>query len=309
MKKIKLLLLCAIGGMMVACSNESDFNEDANKQEIKVSAGIHGLLTRAAQDPTLLQDQTFYDGSKFKLYLKKGSVGGANVEGTPSAGYFTVTKSSSGFSFDQKGYYPTDGSSVVAYAIYPYTVEKDQESFEVATNQSTDAAYRANDLMYAYKADNIQTSDPIQLNFKHCLAKVIVKVVADDGTTANSALNGYTVSTCDFYTTAKLDWSGTSLYAEADTDNGNFGSINLGTYNISNGLSALIPEQQYVPSNPLFTFTSGGNTYEYTPSAPIMFYEGYVYTFKLKLSKTSITGSYSTNTWEAEDDIEGTLTK
>lgn len=302
-------MLWTIGGMMVACSNESDYKEDANKQEIKVSAGIHGLLTRTAQDPTLLQDQTFYDGSKFKLYLKKGSMTGSNVEGTPSAGYFTVTKSSSGFAFDKTGYYPTDGSSVVAFAIYPSTVEKDQETFEVATDQSTAAAYRANDLMYAYKADNAQTSDPIQLNFQHCFAKIVVKVVADDGTTANSALNGYSVSTCDLYTTAKLDWSGTSLYAEADTDNGNSSSINLGTYNSADGLSAIIVEQQYVPYEPLFTFTNGSNTYSYKASAPIDLGAGYVYTFKLKLSKTGITGSYSTNTWQAENDIEGTLKK
>lgn len=307
MKKIKLLLLCAIGGMMVACSNESDFNEDANKQEIKVSAGIHGLLTRAAQDPTLLQDQTFYDGSKFKLYLKKGSVGGANVEGTPSAGYFTVTKSSSGFSLDQKGYYPTDGSSVVAYAIYPYTVEKDQESFEVATNQSTDAAYRANDLMYAYKADNIQTSDPIQLNFKHCLAKVIVKVVADDGTTANSALNGYTVSTCDLYTTARLTWENTYLEAVAN-ESENSGSINLGTYNSANGLSAVIVPQQLTPSHNLFIFSKDGVTYKYHPTSLLSLDEGCVYTFSLKLSKTGITGSFTTATWDPYDET-GTLSK
>lgn len=306
----QFLIAVCVGTMLAACSNESDYKENANKQEIKVSAGIHGLLTRTAQDPSLLQDESFYDGAQFKLYLTKGTMEGSNVEGTPASGYFKVTKSGSQYSFDKTGYYPTDGSAVVAFALYPTTLEKNQETFEIATDQSTAAAYRANDLMYAIKGGNTQTSNPIILDFQHLLAKIIVKVVADDGTTANSALNGYTVSSFELYTTLKFDWESSPLYAEADIDNGNMGSINLGTYNGAEGLSAVIPEQTYVPSEPLFTFTKNGNTYTYTHNEPITFSAGYKYIFKLKLSKTGITGSYTTNTW-ADDgkDYTGTLTK
>ena len=305
----QFLIAVCVGTMLAACSNESDYKENANKQEIKVSAGIHGLLTRTAQDPSLLQDESFYDGAQFKLYLTKGTMEGDNVEGTPASGYFKVTKSGSQYSFDKTGYYPTDGSAVVAFALYPSTLEKDQENFEIATDQSTAEDYRANDLMYAYKEDNFQTSNPIQLDFQHLLAKIIVKVVADDGTTANSALNGYTVSTCNLYTTLKFDWESSPLYAEADTNNGNMGTINLGTYNGAEGLSAVIPEQQYVPTEPLFTFTKGGNAYTYKPTEFINFSAGYKYIFKLKLSKTGITGSYTTNTWEDGQDYTGTLAK
>lgn len=161
--------------VMASCSNSNDEYSAEQKKEIKVTAGITGLLTRVGQDATLLQDETFYNGSSFRLYL-------TNVT-APSVGYFTVTKNASDFTFDQTAYYPTNGSTVNAFALYPSTVSRDDERFTVQSDQSTAANYRASDLMYAYKADNSQTTGTINLNFSHCLTKVIVHVVGEDGTT------------------------------------------------------------------------------------------------------------------------------
>ena len=79
-----------------------------------------------------------------------------------------------------------------AFAIYPSTVAKGASSFSVVTMQSVGGAYNASELMYAYKANNTSSSNPISLQFKHCLSKIVVKVVNADGSPCYE-LDGYDV--------------------------------------------------------------------------------------------------------------------
>ena len=74
MKIKSILIVACIGMMFAACSNhsEEEYSLDSTK-EIKLTANISNLSTRATDDADLLQNTAFQDGELINIYMTKSS--------------------------------------------------------------------------------------------------------------------------------------------------------------------------------------------------------------------------------------------
>lgn len=301
MKKKQIFSVIVASVLLTACSNSSEEYSAEKKEEIKVTAEINGILTRAEQNAAVLQDNAFANGSAFRLYLTSG---GSAISGTPGAGYFTVTKNNTAYTFDTPAYYPSYSTSVDAFAIYPLSVNKGQTTFSVLNDQQGDGQYKASDLMYAYKGGNLANAGAIPLKFYHCLCKIVIQVVNSDNTPSNE-LDGYEVTLDDLATTIGLSFSDNKISTVDDSETDD-DIINFGEYG-GNGVSAIVVPQLLTPGD-YFYFKYDGNTFSYWIDMPMELVGGNVYTFKLQVEKASLSGSYSIEPWD-NSDIDGELSK
>lgn len=140
-----------------------------------------------------------------------------------------------------------------AFAIYPSTVAKGASSFSVVTMQSVGGAYNASELMYAYKANNTSSSNPISLQFKHCLSKIVVKVVNADGSPCYE-LDGYDVEIEGLCVTGGLSFANNSISVVDDSETGET-VIELGSYDGNYGVTAIVIPQLFTPADYIFLKT------------------------------------------------------
>ena len=69
------------------------------------------------------------------------------------------------------------------YAYYPYisgVTDVDEQPFAVATDQSAEGAYEASDLLWAKAAGVAQSDGAVQLEMKHAMSRLVVKIVAGE---------------------------------------------------------------------------------------------------------------------------------
>lgn len=314
MKATKIISACAVLVALASCSNDHVISQPgAEDTPIRIQANVGAVTTKAASS---IQGTQFDANEKIGIFLKEHlSSGETNVatytnpiEGTVNS--TTQTKIDLG----PTQYFPSNGRSVDCLAIYPKQfnstdIKNSTRSFSVEEDQSTDAKYKASDLMYAYK-ENTTKGNPIELTFKHLLSKIIVEVVAD-GSVSNSVLSDVYV---DLLTTNK-----TIDITVGDIDQGNPSSaksvtvgttpseqttIKLGqpTYSSGNtktGEVAAIIVPQTINSSTQFIKVrlnnTGGTgadyaTYTYAPSSNVTFAgsTSYKYTITIKAGSISV---------------------
>ena len=105
-------------------------------------------------------------------------------------------------------YYPTSGNGVNIYALYP-TTTKAGELFTIKDDQSTDANYKASDLMYGKPASNpvSPSANAVNIKFSHLLSKVTINLIAGANVTSlegakvellgvkpSTTINGYSIT-------------------------------------------------------------------------------------------------------------------
>lgn len=157
--------------MLTACSSDSDLQSPAEK-EIQLFSQV-AQSTRAADDADNLQVTQLASGTKITVKVKENA-------STPSVDYPLATYTadgSGGLSLPEgmKQYYPANGNGVNIYAFHPMGVGS---TFEVQTDQKTDANYIKSDLMWASLSDINADSSPAQrtLVFRHKLSKIVVEI-------------------------------------------------------------------------------------------------------------------------------------
>lgn len=182
MKKLAFLSACLL---TMACSSEqypSDAPARGDGLTVKLSASggsynlTEGGKTRAA-DGLYTGDTGFTGGETVKVFKMVG-------EDTESADYSVGAPSDGKSDLTAVGdelRYPASGTTTL-YAVYP---SASTESHVVKRDQTTDAAYKASDLMYA-PAVNVTKEQRAQvqnLDFKHQLVKlkVVVNKTAEVG--------------------------------------------------------------------------------------------------------------------------------
>ena len=192
-------------------------------------------------------------------------------------------------------YYPGDGSNVDIRAYYPSTAG---ESFTVSSDQTTDANYKASDLMFASVSDQARSTSAINLAFAHQMAKIIVNTTAAEG--SDITITGITLKNIKptvTFTPAAADVANVVGAASGE-------AVDI---TMTNNGAALIPAQA-VNGNFLVITTSAGNaTYSLTKT----FAAGHQYTINLTVSSAEIgtttaitgwsdggTGSFPANTMQ-----------
>ena len=132
---------------------------------------ISGGMTRAA-DGLYSATSGFSGGETVRVFMNSSSSSSDYTVGSPTAGVSSLTGGSL--------YYPPSGS-ISLFAIYPAA---SASSHTVTYDQTSDANYKASDLMYATKAvDQADKANAQNLVFAHQLVKLKLNIIKGAGIT------------------------------------------------------------------------------------------------------------------------------
>ena len=211
--KIKILSNGAAGAALLAallftsCARD-DFDWLIGTA-INVTASAEEPTTRAASN---IQTTTFDAGAQLNAYYK--ITGGEAIGRTPTV-LTAVAADANGknrLTPDVQPYYPSAGT-VDIMALYPKDIAtKDITSFTVLADQQAEADYKKSDLMWAGITGQGKTPEDVNLEFKHLMAKMTVKVTGKEGVLVKKVSLvdivrkvDITTLTADAYTLADID--------------------------------------------------------------------------------------------------------
>ena len=293
----KYFILAAAALTMVACSNdESESNAVAQSDAISFTAGMaNDGVTRAG---VTIQGAAFAAGEDVK------------IEVTPSGGSMTSAIYTTAAASDGKNAlsvkagstaftWPANGTIAIK-AFYPSSVTSTTENFTVNVDQSTEANYKASDLMYATPIDaQAKQAGAVGLTFNHALTKIIVNLTAGTGVTADD------IAACTVTLSAKKTAAITS--GVAGDASGDATTITMGTG--ANNAAIIVPQSYAADANFITVTTAGNHAKTFQLSTAKEFTAGKVYTYNLTVNMAEITMQSTTiSEWTPEDAIEGSVT-
>ena len=168
----KNMIFAAIAALaLTACSNDDDIKVGGDNA-ILLTSSLNVAETRAATD---IQTSAFDAGETVDVYITEHN-GGNNPTTYPQPIEYT-TGAGGALTVGTQYYYPTSGNGVNIYALYPATAATG-ELFTIADDQSTDANYKASDLMYGKPASNpvSPSANAVNIKFTHLLSKVTINL-------------------------------------------------------------------------------------------------------------------------------------
>lgn len=177
----KNMIFAAIAALaLTACSNDDEVKVGGDNA-ILLTSSLNVAETRAA---TNIQTSAFDAGETVDVYITE------NEPGTNETHYnqpiLATTKTGGALDLqDGPYYYPTSGNGVNIYALYPATAATG-ELFTIKEDQSTDANYKASDLMYGKPASNpvSPSANAVNIQFTHLLSKVTINLIAGANVTS-----------------------------------------------------------------------------------------------------------------------------
>ena len=167
------MILAAIAALaLTACSNDDEVKVGGDNA-ILLTSSLNVAETRAATD---IQTSAFDAGETVDVYITENN-GGNNPTTYPQPIEYS-TAAGGALTVGTQYYYPTSGNGVNIYALYP-TTTKAGELFTIKDDQSTDANYKASDLMYGKPASNpvSPSANAVDIQFSHLLSKVTINLI------------------------------------------------------------------------------------------------------------------------------------
>lgn len=342
MKKFKALLVMGVAAMTIAsCSNDMELKSASQgTTPIQLSTYIGNqsttrVVTNAAYSGSgtytfNLQDNQFLSsiGNTFNLSWLSAIDNNIGVYFKDNAEQNPIQYTNpykyrclgNGGLRGSEVYYPTSGSTIDIYAVYPNndkvvnsqnTATEDANyygnsglpndiptalNFTVQTDQTNHLNYCSSDFMYAKLANQNVNGSPVTLGFKHMLSKIRVNLNVSDETMKSRLNNANLLLTNVKKTTTLNVMTGEMTNPTSD------GNVKImyfsgnAEYDLSNdanndntpdeifGLGIIVP--QTIPANTKFITIelSNGDTYSYTvPEGGLTFESGKMYTFNINL--------------------------
>jgi len=256
--------------MLAGCT--ADEQDEANGLvPLSLSAEIQAEeVTRAGT--SLLN--SFSDGDALGINLTSCINGSgealATTTYTVGTGFASQPYISVGQTATVTGYYPSSAASAT--------------SFSVQADQTTDANYKASDLMFAAAQSATKASPSPTLTFTHKMAKLIVNVTAESGVSSITSVTLNNIS-------RTVDWT---------ANTGTLGDLsNSGDITMSNGGAALIPPQTTSESNNFLTIVTNAGTATYKLGKE--FAGSSVYTININVGLTNINASTTITGWTGNE--------
>ena len=180
--KPSFLLVAAAALTLAACGNDENLND--GPVPIRLSSSLE-VQTRAATD---IQGNAFDANEKVDVFIMEDVPTGQTAT-TVYDQPLVYTTGGNGAMNPTGGqpYFPTSGNGVNIYAYYPvdvayYIEDTETIEFTVKPDQSTEANYKASDLMFAKAANPVsRTANAVPLTFTHLLSKVTIILEAGAG--------------------------------------------------------------------------------------------------------------------------------
>ena len=180
-------------------------------------------------------------------------------------------------------YYPAGDQNIDIVAYYPSTAGS---SFSVAADQTTDASYKASDLMFASVTNQARQAEAVTLAFSHKMAKLNVNITAGSGVTSITS-----VSILNVKPTVSFDQA-TGAVGSASGE--------ATTIAMSNEGAALIPAQT-IDGGLLSVVTDKGTaTYSVADKA---FEAGKLYTLNITVNLRAVGTTTAITGWTSEGTV------
>lgn len=286
MKSIKYISGLIVAMMTISSCNNDDMPQVVGDNDVKVSATISGIQSRANTEGNGGQ---FSAGDKIVL---------TNTTNNTTATYVTA---------DGSGAFAPVGEEVVTWApsvkntFHAYSPETTSyESFTIPSDQSTIEGIRSADWLKAEAKDVVRPNDAtLALNFKHQLVKVTMTINEYTGSMAGADVASFTPTDVSLNSAAKIVGSGAE-----------YGLYTIAPYVIVDNTAgkhsfvALIAPQAYKSGDLFMSFTLNGRSYKVMANSDLCSSDflkaGKNYCFNLKvegIEEVSI-GNVSVLDWE-----------
>lgn len=281
--------------LSMSCATDLAFLE-GDEVPIRLSVGCQEM-TRGTSGQSS-QETAFDEGALINVTITTSDAtpvsicnGAIFTASAPSGGTNTLTPPDE----TRPPYYPNGDKTVTIKAFYPSTVNTGTTSFAVQTDQTTVSTtdetidtYKKSDLMTATVTGQVKTSNDVNLQFQHRMAKITISATATDGLTIQS-INLANVQTTASYASATDSWSGS----------GSTGTITVAKDGTAATLSgvALFPAQTIEGKTFIQVVTNKG-TANYAVISKA-FQGGYDYTANLEVGLQNLTMTAAITDWSA----------
>ena len=282
MKTNKLFFAAATLMALTACSSD-DISMEPAEERIPVRLAyttLDATKTRAAQN---LHEGMFVPGDSLVVYISK--------TGADSWTDYTFIIGEDGTLIPKNTvpYYPLGDQNIDIAAFYPtkkgggkvpirqrglmpsLMAGEMSGNLYVQPDQTTDADYKASDLMYAFITNQAIQSEPVKLVFKHAMAKICVNVTAGDGV---GSITGVTIPNVKYIGYA------CPATGECGVREGYYGAIAM-----SNNGAAVIPAQTINGAFLVIETDKGKVTYSLKSKT---FAAGHVYTLNITVNTEAL---------------------
>lgn len=304
-----------IGGILTvvlgACSYEPDEMSVAVDQSYPIQ--LFNEIEQVAT--TRVNDEGFCDGDGVGIYVvnyEEGLPGQLVTEGNQADNVRYVYDEANGkWIPDESVYFRDKNTHVDIIGYYPYGLPSsvDSYAFEVAKDQSTEAAngllggYEASDFLWGKAADVAPTTQRIAVKFQHRMAGVLVTLT--EGTGFDAGEFGQlekSVLVTNTIRKAVIDLSTGEV-----TPTGEVPTTGTIPYKRDGDFRAVVVPQTVAASTPLFSITVDGVPYVFRKSEPFSYVSGKLHKFTIEISKKSASGlefkllGESITAWETDN--------
>ena len=320
----KLLFFAAAVLALTACSNEEEnTNKDWNEEIRLCTQNL--MMTRAGSD---IQSTQFAANEQIDVFVY--DVADQMTYTRPA---FYTADGQGGLTTSPAQLWPSGtGSAINLYAFYPSGAVKEENFigedeepeffFTVALDQSTEAGYKASDLMFGGSItpngyqEIARTNSTVPLTFYHMLSKVNLNVTLGEALSEQvNSISSISAKIKNVSPEAQffgiisssplqpsMEWGGDPI------------DINVGDLTREDGIysgSAIIPPQMVESGNVLFSITityndNSSRTLTYTTSGDgINFDSHYVYNFNITANVWGLSLSTTIEPWSQAQDYSG----
>ena len=319
----KMLFFAAAVLALTACSNEEEnTNKDWNEEIRLCTQDL--VMTRAGSDIQSTQfaaneqiDVFVYDVADQMTYTRP-AVYTADGQGGLTTSPAQLWPSGTGSAINLYAFYPS--RAVKEENFYGPEDEIQEFSFAVKQDQSTEAGYKASDLMFGGSINPngeyqeiARTNSTVPLTFYHMLSKVNLNVTLGEALSEQEN-SIYSISAKIQNVSPEAQFFGiisSSPLQPSMEYGGEPEDINVGNLTREDGIysgSAIIPPQMVESGNVLFSITityndGSSRTLTYTPSGDgINFDSHYVYNFNITANVWGLSLSTTIEPWSHTQD-------
>lgn len=301
---MSMALMCSLSSVFVSCTKDDVLDKQNTNGRTPITF-ISGINTRSINVD--LQKTQIANGVKVGVFVNGASDLVADNQQllADGAGNFT----------GEAIFYPEDNSAISVYAYAPFSSDwvgnlDVAHSFTVATDQSTDEAYLASDLLWGIPMGEnsfISSNSPITLNFKHKLSKLNLNF--NTGETGVN-LKGAIVSILNTKPTTTLNVQEGTLEATSGSAT-EITAVKFAHDASTFSASAILVPQEIAAANFIRIITAE-KEYIAALNTDVTFSEGKVYTYTVKFGVSGgeetvelVLGSVIDDWENGNEDLEG----
>lgn len=312
MKPNKILSWTGLAGLLLCgCTAEPDVM--SVESDVRYPVELFNEISQMST--TRVNDEGFCNGDAVGIYVvnnENGAPGTLRLEGNQADNVrYVYDEPNNKWTPDETVYFRDKRTHVDIIGYYPYSTPTsvDAYPFEVAKDQSADAAngqlggYEASDFLYARSADIEPTSSRIALTFRHRMASVQVELSEGTGF-ADGEWSGLEKQVLVTNTVRK---AAIDLATGAITPVGDVPSTGTVPYKNGEQFRAVVVPQTVAASAALFNITVDGTSYIFRKPEAFEYTAGKLHKFTVEVSRKGASGlvfeliGESITAWETDN--------